>query len=171
MLNNFWLGGGSEIPQDVQQQVGKVVQEAAPTAGEATQIIEMFKGVASMLYMEVWWLTIVVFFFVWGLRGLLKFVKVDMKTAPKFRVFGIKIELEAGWWPAFKNWLWRGIAVVFSCSVCCFAQYVVPESLPDVPGGWIVLGPTYGGGAVILYHVLDYMGVMAKLEKRGKSSE
>ena len=169
MLNIFWLGG-SEIPQNIQQQV-QAVQETAPAAGEAIQIIEMFKSVASTLYMEVWWLTIVVFFFVWGLRGVLRFVNVDMKTPPKFRLLGINIELEAGWWPAFRNWLWRGIAVVFACCVCCFAQIIAPESLPDVPGGWVVMGPTYGGGAVFLYHILDRMGVMATLEKRAKPSE
>lgn len=165
MLNMFWIGGG-DVPQDVQQQVAKVVRETASAANEATQLIETFKGVASTLHMDVWWLTLVVFSFVWGLRGFLKFVKVDMKTPPKFRVFGINVELEAGWWPALRNWSWRGIAVVFSCSVCGLAQRVAPESLPDVH--WIVLGPTYGIGAVILYHILDYMGVMAKLGKGGK---
>ena len=162
---NFWLGG---MEQQV-QQVGKVAQETVPSASEATQMIETFKSIASALHMDVWWLTLVVFSFVWGFRGFLRFVKVDMKTPPKLRVLGINIELEAGWWPALRDWLWRGIAVGFSCSVCCFAQHVAPASLPDVH--WIVLGPTYGIGAAILYHILDYMGVMAKLEKRAKSSE
>lgn len=148
-----------------------MVQGTAAGANEALQIVEMFKSVASALYMEIWWLTIVVFFFVWGMRGFLKFVKVDMKTPPKFRIIGISIELEAGWWPAFRNWLWRGFAVIFASAVCGFAQIIAPESLPDVPGGWIVLGPTYGGGAVLLYHILDWMGIMAKLEKRAKPSE
>lgn len=158
-MNVFWVG---------QQQIA---QGTAPAANEAVQMIEVFKSVASALYMEVWWLTIVVFFFVWGFRGFLRFVKVDMKAPPKFRILGISIELEVGWWPSFKNWLWRIIAVIFSCSVCCFAQIVAPESLPEVPGGWVVLGPTYGGGAVLLYHILDWMGIMAKLERRAKPSE
>ena len=158
MLSTFWVGGG-DIPQ-------QMVQKTVPSAGEATQLIDTFKSVAAALHMDVWWLTLVVFSFVWGLRGFLRFVKVDMKKAPKFRVCGIIVELEAGWWPALRNWSWRGIAVVFSCSVCALAQRVAPESLPEVH--WIVLGPTYGIGAVILYHILDYMGIMTKLGGKKK---
>ena len=159
MLND-WIGMPAQGTQQQVQELGKVVQESAPSANEATQLIETFKGIASTLHMDVWWLTLVVFSFVWGLRGFLKFVKVDMKKAPKIGPF----EFSEGWWPALRNWLWRGIAVIFSCGVCGFAQSVAPTSLPDVH--WIVLGPTYGIGAVILYHILDYMGIMAKL--RGK---
>ena len=125
------------------------------------ELIKTFQAVASALHMDVWWLTLITFSFVWGLRGVLRFVKVDLKKPP--RLFGI-FQLEEGWWPALRNWLFRIVAVCFASVVAATAQWVEPATLPDV--SWIILGPTYGMGAVLMYHVLDYMGVMAKLEKR-----
>lgn len=134
-------------------------QGPPPAASEGVQLIETFKQVASALHLDVWWLTLVTFSFVWGLRNFLRFVKVDLKSTP--RLFGI-FQLEEGWWPALRDWMWRGIAVVFACAVSAIAKCLAPESLPEVH--WIVLGPTYGIGAIILYHIVSRIGFFKKLE-------
>lgn len=149
-------GGGGETPQ---QTVAQKTQAVPAAASEGVEAIESFKAIASTLHMDVWWLTIVTFSFVWGLRGVLRFVKIDVKGTPHF--FGV-FQLEEGWWPSLRNWAWRMIAVVFASSTAAIAQHIAPETLPDVH--WIVLGPTYGIGAVILYHIVDYIGLMKKLE-------
>lgn len=152
-----WIGMPAE------QAVQQMAQGPPPaSAGQALELIETFKAVAAALHMDVWWLTLVVFSFVWGLRGFLRFVKVDLKSTP--RLFGI-FQLEEGWWPSARNWLWRIVAVCFASAVAAVAQRIEPATLPEV--SWIILGPTYGIGAVLMYHVLDWMGIMGKLERRG----
>lgn len=151
-----WIGMPAQEPM---QQVAQGPPPAS--AGQALELIETFKAVAGALHMDVWWLTLLTFSFVWGLRGVLRFVNVDLKAPP--RLFGI-FQLEEGWWPALRNWLFRGAAVCFASAVAALAQWIEPAALPEV--SWIVLGPTYGLGAVLMYHVLDYVGVMAKLERR-----
>lgn len=153
-----WIGNAQE---PIGKQAQQVAQEAPATAGQALELIETFKSVAAALHMDVWWLTLVVFSFVWGLRGVLRFVEIDLKKPP--RLFGF-LRLREGWWPKLRDWLFRIISVCFASVVAAVAQWIEPATLPDVH--WIILGPTYGMGAVLMYHVLDWMGVMAKLEKR-----
>lgn len=144
---------------------GHVVASDVPQATalkEGVDLVEGFKAIASALAMDVWWLTILTFAFVWGLRRVLNFVKVDIKKPP--RLFEI-LSLEEGWWPALRDFLWGSVAVVFAYAVSGIALLLAPQSLPDIP--WIVFGPVYGLGAIILYLILKRVGKrVAWLRKR-----
>lgn len=129
---------------------------------EGVDLVKGFKEIASALHMDVWWLTIFTFAFVWGLRRFLGFVKVDIKNPP--RLFGV-LSLEEGWWPALRDFLWGSVAVIFAYAVSGIALLLAPQSLPDIP--WIVFGPVYGLGAIALYLILKRLGKrVAWLRKR-----
>lgn len=151
------------IGMPAEQAVQQMAQGPPPaSAGQALDLIGTFQAIAGALHMDVWWLTLVVFSFVWSLRGFLRYVEIDLKEPP--RLFGV-LRLREGWWPKLRDWIFRITAVAFASVVAALAQWIEPATLPDV--SWIILGPTYGLGAVLMYHILDYIGVMAKLERRG----
>lgn len=152
MLNMFWIGGGQEV-----QQIGKVAQETTPAAGDALQIIELFKSIASAMYMDVWWLTLATFSFVWAVRRILNFVEIDIKNMP--RIFTV-VRLKKGIWPALRDFLWGCLAVAFASTVSAVAKWLAPESLPDLH--WIMLGPIYGLGAVFLYLMLKKFKIVGQ---------
>ena len=130
---------------------GGVPQTAA--LKEGVDLIEGFKTIASALHMDVWWLTILTFWFVWALRRFLNFVKVDLKKPPQ--LFHV-LSLEKGWWPALRDFVWGSVAICFAYTVSGLALWLAPGSLPELP--WIVFGPVYGLGAIILYLILKRLG-------------
>lgn len=123
------------------------------TLNEGVDLIKGFKSLASALHMDVWWLTILTFWFVWSVRRFLSFVKVDIKNPP--RLFEV-LSLEAGWWPALRDFVWGVVAILFAYVASAIALWLAPQSLPDIP--WIVFGPVYGLGAIVLYLILKRVG-------------
>jgi hypothetical protein len=151
MTNLFWIG-----VQEIQKSGGDV-QSTAASAQEAVQVIEMFKSIASAIYMDVWWLTIATFSFVWAIRRILNFVEIDIKNMP--RIFTV-VKLKKGIWPAVRDFLWGCFAVAFASTISAAAKALAPECLPDLP--WFVLGLIYGLGAVFLYLIMKRLKIVGR---------
>lgn len=146
---NFWVG----VSEQQIQQTAPV----APSAQEVVQLIEMFKSLAAMLHMDVWWLTIATFAFVWAVRRFLNLIELDLKNPPRlFEIF----KLKKGWWPALRDFIWGCFAVIFASTISFMASCIAPDILPDIH--WFALGPIYGLGAVFLYLILKKFKVVGK---------